>query len=46
MRTNGFDAIEFAKVLLPALEFDTLGSREKILAAWLIRDLGRPRRAS
>ena len=40
------NAIEFAKVLLPALEFETLGSREKILAAWLIRDLGRSRRAS
>jgi hypothetical protein len=32
-------AIEFAKVLLPALEFETLGDRQKIITAWLIRDV-------
>jgi len=33
------NAAEFAKVLLPALEFQTLGDREKIIAAWLVRDV-------
>ena len=32
-------AIEFAKVLIPQLEFHTLGDREKIIRAWLIRDV-------
>jgi hypothetical protein len=32
------NAVEFAKLIAPALEFDTLGNREKIIAAWLIRD--------
>jgi hypothetical protein len=32
-------AIEFAKVLFPALEFETLGDRQKIITAWLIRDV-------
>jgi hypothetical protein len=32
-------AVEFAKVLFPALEFETLGDRKKIITAWLIRDV-------
>jgi hypothetical protein len=32
-------AIEFAKVLFAALEFETLGDRQKIITAWLIRDV-------
>jgi hypothetical protein len=30
---------EFARLLLPALTFDTLGDRERIIAAWLVRDI-------
>ena len=33
------NAVEFAKLIAPALEFETLGHREKIIAAWLIRDV-------
>jgi hypothetical protein len=29
-------AMEFGKVLLAALEFETLGDRQKIITAWLI----------
>ena len=32
-------AMEFAKVLYAALEFETLGDRQKIITAWLIRDV-------
>ena len=32
-------AMEFAKVLFAALEFETLGDRQKIITAWLIRDV-------
>ena len=33
------NAAEFAKLLLPSLEFHTLADREKIITAWLIRDV-------
>ena len=33
------NAVEFAKVLAPALEFHTLGDREKMIVAWLVRDI-------
>lgn len=35
------NATEFAKVLLPVLTFETLGHREKVIAAWLLRDVDR-----
>lgn len=39
------NAVEFAKVLEPELPFETLGNREKIIAAWLIRDVESRREA-
>ena len=35
-------AIEFAKLIARRLPFDTLGNHEKIIAAWLIRDIKKP----
>jgi hypothetical protein len=32
-------AIEFAKVIARGLPFETLGDHDKIVAAWLIRDI-------
>ena len=32
-------AVEFAKVLLAVLPFETLGDRQKIITAWLVRDV-------
>lgn len=32
-------ALDFAKVLLPELEFHTLGNRHRIIEAWLVREL-------
>jgi hypothetical protein len=32
-------ALDFAKALFPALHFETLGNRERIIEAWLVREL-------
>jgi hypothetical protein len=39
-------AMEFAKVLFAALEFETLGDRQKIIAAWLVRDVQSQRQSA
>ena len=33
------NAGEFAKLLAPALGFRTMADREKLIAAWLVRDV-------
>lgn len=33
-------ALDFAKVLDPLLEFETLGNKSRIIEAWLVRELG------
>ena len=35
------NAFEFAKVLVPTLEFHTVANREKVIAAWLVQDVQR-----
>jgi hypothetical protein len=32
-------AVAFAAVVTPAIEFETMGSRQRMIAAWLQRDL-------
>ncbi|MEO9231460.1 MAG: hypothetical protein ABI216_21275 [Devosia sp.] len=32
-------AAEFARLLAPTLGFDTLGDRERVITAWLVRDV-------
>lgn len=33
------NAAEFARLMAPALEFETLANRERVITAWLIRDV-------
>lgn len=33
------NAVEYAKVLAPTLNFRTMGKPEAVIAAWLVRDL-------
>jgi hypothetical protein len=33
------NAPEFARLLMPRLPFDTMGNRERLIAAWLIQDV-------
>jgi hypothetical protein len=35
------NAVEFAKLLAPTLEFHTIANREKVIAAWLVQDVER-----
>jgi hypothetical protein len=38
-RQNLDDATEFAKLIAPGVPFDTLGSHDRIVEAWLHRDV-------
>lgn len=40
-RREPADATAFAKVIAAKVQFDTLGNRERIIEAWLNRDLQR-----
>lgn len=41
-RQNYKQAQDFAKAIAPDLDFRTMGEKSKIVAAWLIREMGAP----